>query len=448
MGNFGKRSAWRWLGRYGRDRSGNISTMVALLIVPLVGVLGIATETGNWYAIQRAAQNAADSAVLSAAQNGSINPSGTTYITEARSVSSNLGFTNGANSTTVTPVNNQPCPAPGTGNSCYKVTVSRDVPVRLLGIVGYSGTGGSGNQTVTAVSTAGLVTAVTNYCILSLATSGTGILINGGPNVNFTGCNLMSDSTSTGNSNPATTCNGQNPGAAVVSAVGTADTGCGAIAHSGAPSVADPYTGYASTNASDLADTTCSGSYPGVTWNTAPAFTPVMKVCGNLTLGTDITLPSGTVLVVQNGSIDLGSHTLSGASATLAFNTTVGAANVIPFATGTGTVNISSPTSGNWSGVAIYQNRQNGSTAVLSQTYDGNKPTWDISGLVYLPYIDLTFKGIVNKSSAGYTCFALVANTFQISGNGAIYANPMSQCIQQGLVLPNNVVSSRIVLLK
>jgi len=443
MGKIGKTSVWRWLGRYGRDRRGNVATLVALLIIPLAGVLGVATEASNWYAINRGAQNAADSAVIAAAQNGTINAGGTTYITEAQSVASNLGFTNGANSTTVTPVKNQPCPPPGTGSSCYKVTVNRVVPVNMMRVFGYPAT-----QAVTASAIAGLVNSVTNYCILSLAGSGTGILINGGPNVNFTGCNLMSNSTGASNPNPATTCNGQNPGAAVVSAVGTADPGCGAVSHSGATAVADPYTHYATDNPSDLSDTTCGGAYGGVTWNTPPVFTPVTKVCGNLTLGTNITIPSGTVLVIQNGSMNLNSYTLSGSGVTVAFNTTVGQANVVPFSTGTGTLDLSSPQSGTWSGVAIYQNRQNGSTAVLPQTYDGNKPTWDVSGLVYMPYIDLTFKGIVNKSSAGYTCFALVANTFQISGNGAIYANPMSQCIQQGLVLPNNIVSSRVALLQ
>jgi hypothetical protein len=154
------------------------------------------------------------------------------------------------------------------------------------------------------------------------------------------------------------------------------------------------------------------------------------------------------VLVIQNGQLDLNGHTLSGSGVTLAFNTPAAGANIVPFANNSGTLNISSPQSGNWSGVAIYQNRQNGSTAVVAQTYDGNKPTWDVSGLVYLPYIDLTFKGIVNKSSAGYTCFALVANTLLISGNGAIYANPMSECNKQGLVLPSNIVSSRIALVQ
>jgi Flp pilus assembly protein TadG len=434
----------RGVRRYARDRRGNIATMVALLIIPLVGVMGMATEGANWYLIHRSAQNAADSAVIATAQNAVINPGGTTYISEGRSVAASLGFTNGVNSTIVTPAKGQLCPPPfALANACYKVTVSRNVPISMLRVVGYGGTGGSGTQNIAASAMAGVVNAITNYCILTLGTSGTGIRVNGGPSVDFTGCNLMSDSTS----GSATNCNGQNPKASTVSAVGTADANCGAIAHSGATAIADPYAALATTNASDVSDP-CGGAYPGVTWNTVPVFTSVTKVCGNVTLGTNIALPSGTVLVIENGTLDLGGNTLSGTGVTLVFNTPAGAPNIAPFANNSGTLDFSAQTSGNWSGVAIYQNRQNGSTATVSQTYAGNKPTWDITGLVYLPYIDLDFKGIVNKSSLGYTCFALVANSLLISGNGAIYSNPMSQCVQAGLVLPNNVVSSRVALVQ
>jgi Flp pilus assembly protein TadG len=439
----------RGLCRYLRDRRGNISTMVALLILPLVGVMGLATETGNWYLIHRSMQNAADSAVLAAAQNGTINPGGATYLTEGRSVSSNFGFTNGANSTVVTPVNGQACPAPLAGSGCYKVTIIRDVPISMLRVVGYTGTAGSGSQTITASAMAGVVNQVTNYCVLSLAASGTGIRINGGPNVDFSGCNLMSDS----NSGSAETCNGQNPGADSVSAVGTADAGCGHLAHSGATAIADPYSSLAATNASDLNDT-CGGAYPGQSWAAGKAFTSLYTACGNVVLSGNVTVPSGTRLVIQNGTLDLHGHTLTGTGVTLAFNTPAGGPNIAPFASGggvvgTGTLTISAPdqNSGSpWQGVAIYQNRQNGSTTPVAMTYDGNKPQWNVTGLVYLPYIDLTFKGIVSKD--GLSCFALIANTFLISGNGAIYDNPMSECIAAGLVLPNNIVSSRVALVQ
>lgn len=453
IGRFG---AWRGLRRYLRDRRGNISTMVALLILPLVGVMGLATETGNWYLIHRSMQNAADSAVVAAAQNGVINSGGTTYIDEGRSVSSNFGFTNGANSTVVTPVNGQACPSPLTGSGCYKVTITRNVPISMLRVVGYTGTGGSGSQTITASAMAGVVNQVTDYCVLALGTSGTGIQVNGGPNVDFTGCNLMSDSSLNGNgSNSATNCTGQSPNALAVSAVGYADPNCGHIANSGAPSVADPYASTASgaQNASDIADT-CSGSYPGQTWATGKTFTPVYKACGNVTLSGNVTITPGTVVVIQNGQLDMHGYTLTGTGVTLVFNTTASGASIAPFmsgggAIGTGTLTISAPdaTSGSaWQGVAIYQNRQNGSTAIVNQTYGGSQLHWNITGLVYMPYVYLTFSGAVSPD--GYNCFVLIANSLLINGNGSIYQNPMSQCVQAGVVPPSNIVSSRVALVQ
>jgi len=438
----------RRLRRYAGDRRGNISTMVALLIVPLVGLLGLATETGGWYVIHRGAQNAADAAVVAAAQNGLINPSGTTYITEARSVSANLGYANGG-STTVTPVNGQACPAPGTGSACYKVTVSRDVPINLIKILGYTGTGGSGTQTVSASAIAGPVNVVTNYCVLTLGLHNEGITLNGAPTADFSGCNFMSNSDSTSGGHGATNCNGSSfTKADLVAAVGTADPNCGGVAYSGATAIVDPYTHYATDNPSDLTDT-CSGSYPGAVWNSSTIFTPVSKFCGNVTVNGAVTIPSGTVVVIQNGSLDLvdNSRSVTAPNSTIVFNTTPSGTNKVPIVeSGGGTLSISSPNTGPWSGVALYQNRQNGSTVPVTQSFSGNKPTWNVTGLVYMPYVDMEFKGIVSKY--GYSCFAVVSYSFQISGNGAIYDVPMSQCIQAGLVLPNNIVSSRVALLQ
>ena len=100
--------------RFLRSRRGNIAALTALLIVPLVALMGIATEGGSWFLVQRAAQNAADSAVLAAAINGTAKPSGTTYISEAKSIAKNYGFQDGADNATVAPVNGQPCPPPMT----------------------------------------------------------------------------------------------------------------------------------------------------------------------------------------------------------------------------------------------------------------------------------------------------------------------------------------------
>ena len=162
MGKIGIRRAWRWLSRYGRDRRGNIAALTAALIIPLIGIMGLATETGSWFLIQRAEQNAADSAVLATGENWLFG--GVNYIAEGQSNAAKFGFANGASCPTaspavdtscVTPAVNQACPAPYTGvTSCMTVTIAKSIPLTFSKILGYSGTGGTGKQTIVATAVA------------------------------------------------------------------------------------------------------------------------------------------------------------------------------------------------------------------------------------------------------------------------------------------------------
>jgi len=74
-------------------------------------------------------------------------------------------------------------------------------------------------------------------------------------------------------------------------------------------------------------------------------------------------------------------------------------------------------------------------TTNVAFTYAGNNPAWDISGLVYFPKADLTFSGIVNKSSTGTACFVLVSYTILVNGTGQIFAN--TDCENAGLTPPS-----------
>lgn len=69
-------------------------------------------------------------------------------------------------------------------------------------------------------------------------------------------------------------------------------------------------------------------------------------------------------------------------------------------------------------------------------TYSGNQPTWNITGLVYLPHANVTFSGAVGKSSNASSgkalCFELVVADLTINGTGDIFAND-TQCSAAGL---------------
>jgi hypothetical protein len=273
-------------------------------------------------------------------------------------------------------------------------------------------------------------------CLLALAESGEeeGIRFNGLPAAALP-CDIMS--------NTAATCHGHDSGAPVGSAH-YANNGCGVVQHSYVPIVADPY--------SELADNipanTCN-SYPqepshphdpalpaSNLWTGSKSWSGNQIVCGDLQLAGDVTVnaPSGAVLILENGDLDTNGHTLrtaSGSALTVVFSGTNSASYThIPM--GNGTLDYNAPTSGPWSGVAMYQDPN--LTLGVDISAAGNSPTWNITGLVYLPHAGVIFSGDVNKSSNGYSCFALVMDNITINGTAKILAH--GECPAAGLTLP------------
>ena len=235
-------------------------------------------------------------------------------------------------------------------------------------------------------------------CLLALAGSGAqGIRTNGAPKANMANCNVMS--------NTSATCNGHNLGAAGGYAHDT-NNGCGIAQYSNVPVADDPYANLAI----NIPKNSCS-SYPqkpaknkdpplpaSNQWSGPQSWSGNQQICGDLQLSDNVTInaPNG-VLVIENGQLDTNGYTLStasGAPVTVVFSGTPGSYTHAP--TGGGTLDIQAPTSGPWSGVAIYQDPSLTSGVDISAA--GNSPTWDITGLVYLPHSSITFSGAVNKS--------------------------------------------------
>ena len=447
------------------SRRGNIAAMTALLLVPLVAIMGMATQGGSWFLMERAMQNAADSAVIAAATNGG--NGGTDYVTEAKSVAASYGFTDGANNVTIT------VPAPAkygavtscASSPCYNVKIASVAPLYLLQLIGYKGnattTGGGAGQAVNAGALATLKTVNAPFCLSALGNGklkkGDAITANGVPKSSI-GCNIQS----AGNAN----CNGNNGLTSGWSdAVGT-DT-CGSRQHT-ITSVTDPYASLASSI--PPVGTNCSnGYYPegyvgstkATSWPTSNNITAgftlasVQYYCGDVEVsgGATVTLTGaagGSVLVIENGALDVqAGTTLQASGVTIIFTSPSGSGDqytacsgkkcslsVSNDPTGAGNLDLSSPTSGTWSGMDIYQDPN---LPEQSLTYTGNSPTWNLSGILYLPATDLTASGAVNKSTLGDSCFTLVVNSILINGTGNLfYLNAQTQCALQGVTSPTN----------
>jgi hypothetical protein len=282
------------------------------------------------------------------------------------------------------------------------------------------------------------------YCLMAFASSGTDPAIqgNGVPAANLDNCNIMS--------NTGMTCNGHNTGATNGDAHKT-NNGCGITQNSNAPILPDPYKSLASNIPAD----TCGGSYPqepgkhggsplpaSNVWSGAKTLAATTIVCGDLQLNGTTTLTTaspGSVLVIENGQLDTGSSTFQtapGSALTVIFSGSAGSYTHAP--TGNGTLDFNAPTSGTWSGVAIYQDPALTTGVDLSAA--GATPTWNISGLVYLPHSSVLFSGAVNNSANGASCFGLVVDNITINGTGEILKT--GGCAAAGLNLPSNTVGT------
>jgi hypothetical protein len=448
-------SITKQLRRLHADERGTVAIIMGVLIIPLVGALGIGFEVSNWYMTTRGMQNAADAAALAAATNA-----GSNYDVEAKAVAAQYGFVDGTNNISVAVSNTAPCPAGG--NTCYSVTISGFTPLLLSQVVGFKGDtnlNGTLEKKLSSAAVAKPTIQPQDVCMLALATSGAaqGIRTNGAPTANMNGCNVMS--------NTAAQCNGSNLNATFGLAHGTSN-GCGVTPVSNVPVVTDSYASFAS-NIPPLSSSGCGGSYPqeshqGNSYSVAASnqLSGTLSLtagnnfkCGDqmLTADTVINTAGGpAVLVIENGQLDLNGHSLTtsdGSAVTLVFSGGSGSYTHAPTDNTNGSggkLDLTAPTSGPWSGVAIYQDPS--LTSGLDVSAAGNSPTWNITGLVYMPHASVTLKGAIDKSNAGKSCVVLVADNFTISGTAGILKTDIGQCPQAGLKMPQAIIAGRSAL--
>lgn len=436
------------LSRFLADRRGATSAVMTLMIVPLVGAIGMAIEGGSWYLVHRAAQNAADAASVAAAINActpgdpcDATALSATYVEEAAAVSSEFGFVE--DDTTDIATTKVNCPGT-TSPDCYQVLITKRLPLSLVRLVGFSGDamiGGQPAQTVRAVAIARPRGDSKGFCMFGLdATPGHEALrINGGPNVDLSGCDLFSNSN--------LVCNGANSDTGVVYGYAVGTSQCGATRVNSATALDDPFDDLKN----HIPAGSCTAAQIAAGTTITAGWTGTKVACGNTTIspssGTSVDITTANaVLKVHQGSLNLNGKTLrttgSGTLSIVFTGTAVGppTAMVNHIVTGSGTLDIAAPTdlSNALHGVAIMQDKNlvPGARNNLDMAYTGNNPTLNIQGLIYLPRGDLDIRGAINLKSGGLNCLGVVAQTILVSGQGAIFENATSDCLDAGLYLP------------
>ena len=434
------------------DQGGASAILFAVVLTGLCGIVGLSMDLGMWYRTTRAMQNASDAAAIAAARDGT-----SSYQSTGKAVAAKYGFVDGVGGISVTLVNNQTCPDGQT--NCYLATVTEPSADRyFVGVLGVPAPTLSSSAMVDGA-------AIHDYCLVGLGTSGTSPAVqsHGAPKSDLNGCSAYSGT--------AMSCTGSNLNADSGDAVGT-NSGCGNVQNSGVAPIKDTFAALAS-NIPLSWVTSCGGTYnleptkknptplpASNVWSTSTVTLGAVPtiICGDLQLqgapGTIVqvtTASPGSVLVIENGQLDLNGLTLqtpSGSGLTIIFSGTNGGSwlhgPTSGAGNGTGTLDYAAPTSGTWSGVAMYEDPA--LKTGIDLTNAGNTPTWDITGLVYLPHASVTLSGIVNKASNGASCFSLVTDNVQFNGTGAII--PRGGCAAAGLTMPSDTVNGAYVLVK
>ncbi len=142
-------------------------------------------------------------------------------------------------------------------------------------------------------------------------------------------------------------------------------------------------------------------------------------------------------MVIYNGSLDVNGNTLQTTGTgtlTIVFAGSNNGSSHTLLVSKNGTLDISAPTSGTWSGIAIYQAPNLTQNVDFSDNGNGSKSlTLNLSGVFYQPNASDTLSGVIGKSTSGASCFVWVFNTMTINGNGGIFQGNQSQCSTSGV---------------
>jgi Flp pilus assembly protein TadG len=394
----------RIIHRFIDSPHGSAAPLLALAAIPIVGMIGAATDYSRAAAVRAKLQSSLDTALLAGVKDGSANWSNVA----AAVFNADAAVTS---ATVATPSFSTD------GNGGYTASVTATVPTSFMTIFAM-------NSIAVAAGSAALTSSPENSCILTLdggkALADVGMNFGGAPSIALTGCNVRS--------NTSLNCNGHNGGANKSIAAGTA-SGC-ANPESSARVVPDIYAPLAQ-NITPL----CGGLSVGITWNASSSNVPSgvktvshdsyteYHVCGDLTLSGTGTLISAapaadSVIIIENGDLVLANNAVVSTARTAIVMTGTGnAVGQIDFPNGNGqsaTLSLSPPLNpaDPWQSIAIYQN-PNLTTNVSSKWGPG--ATFNADGVVYLPYADITASGIA--ASGNYQCTKVVTHTFSTNGN-------------------------------
>lgn len=383
------------------DEQGQASILLAVCMVVVVGIAGLAVDVGHLRYAKRQLQTLADSAALAAATELP-HCSGTDDCTAMQTAAQQAITENGAAlggsmltqcsgsvSGLTLEVNNGPCALgtsdPNNGDATYvEAVVTQAQPMYFAQILGLN------SMTISARAEAKLGNSP--YCVISLGSSGITFQSNGGGLT--ASCGVMDDSDST----TAFQANGASISASQISVTGGDQLNGGNVNPTpvtNVPAMPDPL--------SYLTPPTSSGcTYSSVySVNSGSATLYPGTYCGGIQLnGGSANLSAGTYILEGIG-LQVNGGSISGTG--VSFYISQGQ---IQF-NGSNTVDLVAPTTGSYAGILFYQSSSDSSAA----TINGGAGS-AFQGALYFPDSNIQLNG---SNTAAYTI--VVSDSIQINGS-------------------------------
>jgi Flp pilus assembly protein TadG len=398
--------------RFLKDESGSAAVMVAVSLIVIFGMMGLAIDVGQLRLTKQRLQMTADAAALAGALeltycNGTANCSALTAaaqnaLTENSFTGSALLLNCAASSTTVltVTVNNGPCALgaadPHNGNAKYvEVVVSQPQPTYFAGMLGINSvliktraeagrTGGSNCMFALDPSSSG---AFTVDLLAAVYSPNCGIVVESSSSSALS-CGLLASIT-----------------ASQIGVVGGSSTFlCGINptpkTHIAMPNPADPLAylpkpTVPSCGTSHSVSATHYGSDAQLTISGTTTLYPDLAYCGGIViaLGANVTFMPGTYALTSTKSTDGGLAINLGTSVTgtgvTFYNDGPFGAIAFPFTSFlSGGVNLIAPTSGTYSGILFFQDPQDTATATIEGSSSWNTV---LQGAYYFPSAKVQF---------------------------------------------------------
>ena len=424
------------------DKRGNALIIAAAALPLLIGSAGLATDTIQWALWKRQLQRAADSAAIAGVYDRVAAASATTGTAAAVDKDLSLNNQTGMALQSGYPIVTFPANA-GINQNQVRVQLAVQRPLS------FSAMFMTNPPLIRTTAQAATVSSAGEFCVLSLQNnSKTGIQATGSATI-VMDCGMMTNSTST---NAAA-------GQGSSSVTATTLAAAGGIQQSSnwtvgayqpySPALADPYATL-EPDASELAS--CASPPPSLTiGNPNTGMVVTGGACyGSLSIGTnrELTLKDG-LYIISGGDVNI-QGTLNLLNATLILtNKNSGATQPIGSLdmNASGQLNATAPTTGKWSGMAIFQDRRavdNSPTGNISANspnrINGNSSN-KIRGVVYFPNQQVTYNG---NGTGSATCTQFVAKRIYWSGNTGMN-NFTANCDMHGMSAITTSLRVRLV---